>query len=177
MKKYIIASLLFITGGVVASAQTVVAGADVGYLVDSEAEYLTARLGFEFKTSGPMSHQLGLEIGFTDDKESGVTADLLPVTANYRLAVAGAQRFGWYAGFGLGFARARIDGVSTNGPVRLSDNAFAAQGFAGITYQVGPSTALTLGARYIWIDDVNFAGTSFEVGDDLALSAGFNFRF
>ncbi len=176
MKKLLTA--LFIITGLAASAQAVIiVGADAGYLLDSEEEYLSARLGFEFKATEKASHQLELEVGYTEAEEAGLEADLLPVTLNYRLQAAGNGGFGYYAGVGAGFARTSIDGVSIFGPVRLRDTSFAAQGFAGVTYQVGPSTTLSLGAKYIWVDDADFAGTTVEVGDDVALQAGFSFRF
>lgn len=175
MKK--ILTTLFIISTLAASARAVIIGAEAGYLLDSHEEYLSANLGFELKASGPASHQLALEIGYTDSHDGGFKADLLPVTLNYRLQVAGPNKLGYYFGAGAGFARVGIDGVSTNGPVRLHDDAFAAQAFAGITYQVGPSTSLSVGAKYIWIDDVQFAGTTFEAGDDVALQAGVTFKF
>lgn len=176
MKKLLTA--LFIITGLAASAQAVIfVGADAGYLLDSEEEYLSARLGFEFKASETASHQLELEVGYSAAKEFGLEADLLPVTLNYRLQLPGSGKFGYFVGAGAGFARTTIDGVSTGGPVRLRDTTLALQGFAGLTYQAGPSTTLNLGAKYIWIDDANFAGTTVEVGDDVALQAGFTFRF
>lgn len=74
------------------------------------------------------SHQLELEVGYTQAKEAGLDADLLPVTLNYRLQAAGRGKFGYYAGLGAGFARTAIDGVSIFGPVRLRNTSFAAQG-------------------------------------------------
>jgi outer membrane protein W len=175
MKK--ILTLLFIVTGLAASARAVIVGAEAGYLLDSEEEYLSARLGFELKAAGPASHQLELEVGYTDDHAGSFKADLLPVTLNYRLQTASTGKFGYYFGAGAGFARATIDGVSINGPVRLRDHSFAAQAFAGVTYQVGPSTNLSLGAKYIWVDDMEFVGSTVEVGDDVAIQAGFTFKF
>jgi opacity protein-like surface antigen len=106
-----------------------------------------------------------------------VHADLLPVTLNYRLQGGLQGAFGYYAGAGAGFARTRLDGASINGPVRLSDNSFAAQAFAGVTYQASPTITLNLGAKYIWIDEVKFGGTRFEVDDDVAFSAGISLKF
>ena len=175
MKKILTA--LLIATGLAASAQAVIIGADAGYLFDSEEEYLSARLGFELKANGPASHQLELEVGYTDEEEGALKADLLPVTLNYRFHTTGTGKFGYFAGLGAGFARASIDGVSIFGPVRLRDTSFAAQGFAGVTYQVGPSTTLNLGAKYIWVDDMTFVGSTVEVGDDVAIQAGFTFKF
>lgn len=176
MKKLL--TVLFISTGLTASAQAVLfVGGDAGYLLDSEEEYLSARVGFGFKATEQASHQLEVEIGYSAAKESGLKADLLPVTLNYRLQLPGSGKLGYFVGAGAGFARTTIDGVSIVGPVRLRDTTLALQGFAGLAYQVGPSTTLNLGAKYIWIDDANFAGSTVEVGDDVALQAGFTFRF
>src|SRR5688572_22345948 len=119
MKKLLTA--LFIITGLAASAQAVIIGADAGYLLDSEEEYFSARLGFELKATEKASHQLELEVGYTEAEDAGLDADLLPVTLNYRLQAAGSGKFGYYAGLGAGFARTAIDGVSIFGPVRLRD--------------------------------------------------------
>lgn len=178
MKKLLLASLLLLTGLTASAQTTVIFGADAGYLLDSEEEYLTARLGFEYRGSERGSHQLELEVGYTEAEPTFTSeAELIPLTANYRFVAQGPNRLGWYAGAGLGIAWTRIDGVSIFGPVRLRDHSFAAQAFAGLAFQVGPSTSLNLGAKYLWVDDVSLAGTSIEVGDDVALSAGISIRF
>lgn len=176
MKKFL--TTLLVLSGLAASAQAaVIIGVDAGYLIDSEEEFVSARVGFELANTNAFSHQLELEVGYTEDKEFGAKADLLPVTVNYRFVAPSSGAWGYFAGIGAGMARARIDGVSIVGPVKLRDEAFAAQAFAGVTYQAGHNVTLSLSAKYLWIDDVNFAGTSVEVGDDVALSAGISFKF
>ncbi len=175
MKKILTA--LFIITSLAASARAVIVSAEAGYLLDSEEEYLSARVGWEFKATDRASHQLELEIGYTDDSAASFKADLMPVTLNYRLALSGTGKLGYVFGAGAGFARSSIDGVGIAGPVRLRDTAFAAQTFAGLTYQVGPSTTVNLGLKYIWVDDMKFAGTSVAVDDDVAVQAGVSFKF
>lgn len=177
MKK-LLSTLVLITG-LAASAQaaTVIVGVDAGYLIDSEEEYLSARLGFEVARTGNFAHHLEFEVGYTDDKEGGIKADLVPLTANYRFTAPASGQWSYYAGAGLGIARARIDGVSIFGPITLRDEAFAVQAFGGFTYQASPAVALTVGAKYLWVDDVTFASRRTEVGDDVAVTAGISFRF
>ncbi len=176
MKKFI-TTLLVITG-FAASAQAVIVGVDAGYLIDSEEEFISARVGFEVAQSNAFSHQLDLELGYTDMKDGGAKGEIIPLMANYRF-VAPVAESGWsyYVGAGLGVARVSVDGASIGGPVRLRDETFALQALAGVTYQLNATASITAGARYLWIDDVNFAGSSFEVGDDVALSLGVNFKF
>lgn len=175
MKKLIIS--LFLASGLAATAQTFVTGAEVGYLLDSEETYYSGRVGWQFKANETYAHQLELEVGYADSRAASFKADLTPVTLNYRLSSVTSGNFGYYVGAGAGWARASLDGVGIAGPVRLHDTVFAAQGFAGVTYQATPAIGLTLGAKYIWADDASFVGTRLKVGDDLALSAGFSIRF
>lgn len=176
MKK-ILSTFLLITGLAASAQASIIVGVDAGYLIDSEEEFLSARVGFEVARTGDFAHHLEFEVGYTDDKEGGIKADLVPLTANYRFTAPASGQWSYYAGAGLGVARARIDGASIFGPVKLSDEAFAVQAFGGFTYQASPAVALTVGAKYLWIDDVKFAGSSFEVGDDVAVTAGISFRF
>ncbi|MFZ5496203.1 MAG: hypothetical protein ACOZE5_12825 [Verrucomicrobiota bacterium] len=175
MKKLILP--LFLTSVLAASAQTFVTGADAGYLLEDEEAYYSARFGLVVKANETFSHQLDAEVGYTDSRVAGGDSSILPVTLNYRMQSVTTGNFGYYVGAGAGFARVRADGVSTGGGVRLHDTAFAAQAFTGVTWQVSPATTLSLGAKYLWIDDVKLASTNFEVGDDVALSAGLSIRF
>lgn len=175
MKKILLP--LFLATALAASAQTLVTGADVGYLIDSDETYFSGRFGWQFKANETFSHELGAEVGYTRATEAGGKASLMPVTANYRLASVISGNVGYYFGAGAGFARVRADGVSTSGPVTLRDTSFAAQGFAGLIWQATPAVAFTAGAKYIWIDDVRLAGTSVEIGDDIAFSLGLQVKF
>lgn len=176
MKKLI--ALLFIVAVLaVASQAAVTVGTDLGYLLDTEEEYLSARAGFTVHSSTSFTQQIELEVGYTNTKDSGLEADLLPVTLNYRFTSMPVNRWGYTLGAGAGFARTSIDGVSIGGPVRLRDESLALQAFAGVTYQATERLALNLGAKYLWIDDAKFAGSSVEIGDDVALSAGLSFKF
>jgi hypothetical protein len=175
MKKLLTA--LFIAAGIATSAHAVVVGADIGYLLDAEETYYTGRVGWQFKSNDTYTHLVEFELGYTETREAGGRADLMPATINYRLQGITSGAFSYYVGLGAGFARIGVDGVSTGGGVRLRDTSFAAQGFAGLVYQASPAIALGVGARYIWVDDVTLASTSFVVGDDVAISAGINVKF
>lgn len=177
MKKLI--SLLLLSTALAASARAaVVIGADAGYLVDAEDEYFSARVGYAFKADPALVHHLELEVGYTEQKDSGISGEFVPVTVNYRGETIAAKRLGFYFGAGAGFARTD---VSTPGSgvwsISDSNNSFAAQAFAGVTFKATDSFALHLGAKYIWIDDVELLGVDVDVGDDVALTAGLSFRF
>jgi opacity protein-like surface antigen len=172
--KHIASTLLFATSLAVTSAHAVIVGASVGYLTDAKDEYVAARVGTQFSANQSIAHIGEFEIGYTSQSESGITADFMPVTLNYRAEFANAGKFGTYAGVGAGMAMTKV-----KAPYGISaDNwSFAAQGFAGVSYKVSDKARLNLGARYVWIDDVRLLGSKVEVGDDVALEIGFGFKF
>jgi hypothetical protein len=171
MKKFV--SLALIAASLAVSARALVVGADAGYLVDSEEEYISGRLGHAFASNDSLVHHVELEVGYSSQKEAGVKGSFLPVTVNYRAQSIAANKLGFYYGVGAGFARTKVSGFG------LSDSgtSFAAQGFVGLSYQVTDNGAFHVGVKYIWIDEVRLLGSSYEIGDDVALSAGFSVKF
>jgi len=177
MKKLI--AILLLTTGLAASAQAaVIIGADAGYLVDSEEEYISARLGYAFKADASLVHQVEVEVGYTNEEDSGAEGEIIPVTLNYRVETVAANRLGFYFGAGAGLAITDVSFAGSGLPTISDDgSSFALQAFAGVNFKVTNSFALHLGAKYLWIDDVELFGTDVEVGDDVAVTAGLSFRF
>lgn len=172
MKKLI--TLILLSAATSAFAASPYAGASVGYLIDSEEEFFAVRLGTQVAQSQGFSHNIEGEVGFASDGESGISLDLIPVMANYRLTGAlGQTNLGFYAGAGVGATRLKLSGWGYND----SSWSFATQAFAGVELKVTPRTALTAGVRYLWIDDDTLSGITAEVGDDVALEVGVRFGF
>jgi opacity protein-like surface antigen len=173
MKKLL--TVILLSAATSAFAASPYVGASAGYLIDSEDELFSVRIGAAVAQSAGLSHNIEGEVAFSSLSESGINLDLLPVMANYRLTgpVGTQTKLGFYAGAGLGATRVKLSGWG------YDDNswAFAAQAFGGIAYNVSPKAALTVGARYLWIDDVTLGGISAEVGDDVALEVGIRFQF
>jgi len=177
MKKLV--SVLLLATGLAASAQAaVVIGADAGYLVDAEDEFISARLGYAFKANASLVHQLEVEVGYSSQEEFGIEGEFIPVTLNYRVETVAANRLGFYFGAGAGFADTEVSFAGSGVP-KISDSgtSLALQAFAGISFKATNSVALHLGAKYLWIDDVDLFDTSVEVGDDVAITAGLSVRF
>ena len=176
MKKFV--SFALIAASLAVSARALVVGADAGYLLDSEEEYISGRLGHAFASNDSLVHHVEAEIGYSNQKETGAKGSLLPVTVNYRAQSIAANKLGFYYGVGAGFARTKIS-IAGSGLPSLSDSgtSFAAQAFVGLSYQVSANGAFHLGVKYIWIDEVDLLGSSYEIGDDVALSAGFSVKF
>jgi opacity protein-like surface antigen len=170
-------SLALIATSLAVSARALVVGVDAGYLLDGEDEYVSARLGHAFKADANLAHHVEIEVGFISDKEAGFKGEILPVTLNYR-AESKAEKLGYYFGVGAGLARTEVSGPGSGVP-RISDNdsSFAAQAFAGLSYNASPAVVLHAGVKYIWIDDVKLFGINAEVGDDIAITGGISFKF
>ena len=171
MKKFV--SLALIAASLAVSARALVVGADAGYLIDSEEEYISGRIGHAFSSNESLVHHVELELGYSSQREAGAKGSLLPVTVNYRAQSIAANKLGFYYGLGAGVARTKVSGFG------LSDSgtSFAAQGFVGLSYQVTDTSAFHVGVKYLWIDEVRLLGSSYEIGDDFALSAGFSVKF
>jgi len=172
MKKFV--SLVLLATSLAASARAaVIVGADVGYLVDGEWLQTATVTNDLYAARNTLTHQVELEVGYTSQEESGIKGTFVPLTLNYRLESTPAIKLGFYFGAGAGITSTEVSGYGQ------SDNgsSFAAQAFAGLTYQANPTVSLHAGVKYIWIDDVELFGTKVEVGDDVVLSAGISFKF
>jgi len=190
MKKLVISTLAALA--VAASASAAYISASVGYLVDAEEAVFALRGGIPFKTTeteklGTLEHNAELEVGYLEQSESFSTGwasanlkfETIPVYLNYRLEL---KKEGWapYAGAGLGFTRvkgkASISGV---GSISDTDTSFAFQVSLGINYNFTESSALRLGARYVWHDGVDLGSglVRDSSSDDVVLEAGYSFRF
>lgn len=149
------------------------AGGSVGYLVDSEEALYSVHVGSKIAESGPVSHSLFAELGYSKDNDVISEVEITPLTFNYKLDYQLNDRLSLYAGAGAGvaFIDARVFGFS-------DDSAeFAAQAFAGLGYDVTPNFQVYGGARYLWIDDTTLFGVPVESGDDVALEVGARVRF
>ncbi|WP_438481000.1 outer membrane protein [Oleiharenicola lentus] len=171
MKK-LISSLLLATG-LVLSAQAAHFGASAGYLVDSEEAYYSVRGGTTLKETSAMLHLLEVELGFTEEQESGIDGEIMPLTLNYRAEFLTTGRFTPYAGLGAGVARVELEGFGFDD----RDTVFAAQAFAGISFKASNSVSLNLGAKYLWLDDAELFGFNADLGDDVAIEAGLSIKF
>jgi opacity protein-like surface antigen len=182
MKKLLLAAFLAITPMI---SQAVILGVSAGYLTDAKEEYIAARFGTEFRSNTSLAHIGEFEVGYTSQNEGGIKASFMPVTVNYRAQFAGSGPFGGYVGVGAGMALTKVSffiehlAMTKSYGYEVSEQnwSFTTQVFAGATYKFAPTSYLTLGARYIWIDDVKLFGTRADVGDDTVLEAGLHFRF
>lgn len=148
-------------------------GVSAGYLVDSQEEFIAARLGFEVAKGQTLSHQLEFEAGYTADKELGIEARIVPLLINYRATTQLTAATDLSFGVGAGISNIKVSGFG----LRSSDNPFTGQAFVGAGYALSPAVALTGSVRYIKIANASFFNTQVDVGDDVALELGLRFRF
>jgi hypothetical protein len=170
MKKLL---LLAFIASLTTSVRAVIIGVDAGYLLDSEEAFVAARVGGAVAANDRHSHIIEFELGYTEDSEMGAKGEIIPMMLNYRIESSKAIGWGFFGGLGAGAARAEVSGFGLS----FHDTTFAAQAFGGLRYSFTPTSALNLGLKYLWMDDVEFSGVSAEMGDDLALSVGLSFRF
>jgi opacity protein-like surface antigen len=188
MKKLVLLAL--VATSLAVSARALILGADIGYLTDNKDAYYSARVGWDFKSGPELSHQLELELGYTQHTDSEtypapltpttitVKSKIQPITVNYRAETTRAGKLGYYFGAGVGVSRTSVS-MPGSGVPTISDSAsgFTLLAFTGVSYQASPTATLHLGAKYLWIDEVKLLGTTIEVGDDIALTAGVSFKF
>jgi opacity protein-like surface antigen len=176
MKKLALLALLA-TSLVTSASAALTAGLEAAYLTDDQEAYWAARVGWEFKATSSLSHQLEFEIGHTEHKEGdfGLTfkTKLTPFTLNYRAETTAANKLGFYFGAGVGQSYVEYSVLS------FSDDATALtfQAFVGLNYKATPAATLHLGVKFLRVGDADFDVGTIEVGNDTALTAGVSIRF
>ncbi len=178
--------LVLLGAGLATSASAAfTAGIETGYLLDNKDAYWAGQVGWEFRASDTLTHQVALEYGWTDHSET--VSALGPVngkiklrltTINYRAETTYAEKFGFYFGAGAGSAHATVSFAGSGVPsVSDSGNAFGWQVFAGANYQASPTVTLHAGAKYINVGNMDLFAGDVDVGDDVALTLGVSVRF
>jgi opacity protein-like surface antigen len=170
MKKLI--TLILVLAATSTYAGTPYAGASVGYLRDSEQAFFAARVGSEVARAGGLIHSVEGEVGIGSTIDSGLRLNFVPVMANYRLTgLTAYPGLSYYAGAGAGMSRQKLTGW-----VEDDAWAFALQAFGGVELSLTPSTSVTLGARYIWINNYTIANVRMDADDDIGVELGFRVR-
>jgi opacity protein-like surface antigen len=170
MKKLL--TLIALAAATSAFAASPYVGASAGYLIDDEIGFYTARIGTDLVQKGGLTHSIEAEIGYASDTAYGVKLEIIPVMANYRLSGnLGTSPFRFYAGAGAGFSRQKLTRL-------IHDDAwaFAAQAFGGVEAVLTPRASLTLGARYLWLNDYTIANVGIGSSDDVSIELGIRFR-
>lgn len=176
MKKSNITRLLAITvafcmGAI--SANALYFGTSVGYLFDDEEFIYSVRVGTEVAGNKSLSHNIEVELGFTEATDSGVRARIVPVMANYRLHMNTSNTIGIFVGGGLGVSNVSVSGFGASD----NDTAFTFQLLAGVEYKFTESVSGLVGYRYMWIDEPALFGVGLGNLDDNAIEVGVKFRF
>ena len=184
-------------------------GGSGGVQGDDAEEFWSGHVGAEWKNDCN-SHAIYLEVAFTDFSNNVtndgppfvvsdpggppvgvltgdrmvVDVDVMPVTLNYKYEYSFTPSFGWYigAGAGIAFVDSELHLFSSGGDKLADDDdeVFYAQIFTGVTWNVTENFEVFGGARYYFMDDVDFNVSDFEQSDsqdDWIVEAGLRFNF
>jgi len=155
-----------------ASAQTYVSGA-IGHLVDSEEALYSTAFGVNLKKTGDLTHSLEAELLASWMKEGGLSCDVVPVMANYKLTLDYPGKLFMSLKAGIGFTAMSIKYMWYN----EHDVTFTYQFKGEVGYRFTDKFAATLGARYIDLGDVDIASYRVDVGSDTAIELGVRWTF
>lgn len=175
------------------------AGASAGYLLDFEEPMYHLHLGVDTPwTVGGFNVALFAEVGYTEKDESerfsyqdpfstaplvitetlDFDIEIIPLTFNIKLERPLTNNLNFYVGAGVGAAFIDM-GISSSlgGSASDDDTVFAAQIFAGLSYNVSASFEICGGARWIYLEDADYDGIGVDLGDDFLIEAGLRFNF
>ncbi|WP_035613454.1 outer membrane beta-barrel protein [Haloferula sp. BvORR071] len=150
-------------------------GGGVDYMFDAEEAFYNGHFGYDFGNGSA----LFLESGWMGEEQTtfpflvNIDIDIVPITLNYKYTHMFNDKFGAYAGLGLGASSVDLSaGLASD-----DDWVFTAQAFAGVVYKFSPSFETYAGVRYMWMDDVSLFGAKLDNLDDVGLGAGIRFNF
>ncbi|BCU77270.1 hypothetical protein [Luteolibacter sp. LG18] len=141
-------------------------GASAGYLIDFEEPMYTAQFGRDLPMNlGGWCTAAYLELGYTDKSENRIVdlqrqvfinfdeeLQVIPLTLNFKLERPITNNLNVFIGGGLGVAFTEFESHSLVAQIKQSDTVFAAQIFAGLTYNVSRDFQVYGGARWIYVD-------------------------
>lgn len=137
-----------------------VMGCDVAAYL--EVGYLDGNMGISFQSfqSGPVT-------------QANIDVDIVPITANIKLE---RQLFGQvnaYAtgGLGVAFTHVSAEGSSDSG------SGFYAQASVGVLYNINQHVEAYAGARWLYLNDLDFGKLPLGPDNDFAWEAGLRYNF
>lgn len=160
-------------GAAVQALSAPYAGVSVGYMIDGEEEIYIAHAGMTLVEGENMDQLIELEVAYTSDEAEGVSADVMPLMVNYKLAFKMDSSITPYIGVGIGLSWVDVSvmGMSDD------DTAFTYQAIAGLDYAIDESISLVLGYRYFSLEDTELFGFNLGDLDDSVIEVGVRFRF
>ncbi|MEI7910285.1 MAG: hypothetical protein WCK77_11660 [Verrucomicrobiota bacterium] len=139
-----------------------------------------------------------LEVGYLDGSVSvaahplsivtlptdfGIDAQIIPVTANFKLEHAIAGPLSCYFSGGLGYAWTRYSGNNTSESSSANGGGFYAQFTTGLIYNINPHLEIFGGGRWLYLSNLSGAKVGFnhaaeiKLQDAWAWEAGIRFNF
>ena len=99
--------------------------------------------------------------------------DIVPVTINFKAEHNIYGPIGGYLSGGVGYAWTNVSGSDFD----ETDGGFYAQAAAGLVWNVTESFDIYGGARWVYLDSLDFGDTGFELEDTLGWEVGARFNF
>ena len=157
-------------------------GGGIDYLFQTDAEYVTGQVGYEWGSpKGNSAQSVFLEVGWLESNIGISSVEALPITLNYSYKRALTRCLNFYIGGGAGVAFSESEGTFPHekplvGDTDFNDDEanFVVQAFAGLTYCVTESIELYGGVRYIWSDGL---GIGTDGLNDFSIGAGLRYKF
>ena len=130
---------------------------EVGYTEKDESDsYHDRDYDYDYDQQAPSS------TAYDDYHEHRIKlhAEIIPITLNYKYECTLTGNLNWYVGAGAGIALVDLDASDGHSSSSWDDTTFYAHIFAGILYNVSESFEITLGVRYLIMDDPSLTGLS-----------------
>ncbi len=133
-------------------------------------------LGYRFvhEDAAALRHGPNLESGYYRIEADGADFQMIPLTANYRIAAEVVDHIWLYAGGGAGMAFVEIDpdGLSSG-----SDQTGTWQLFLGMEGPINEWASVRGGYRHMWIDSMRHGDTRISGDDASIFELGVNFWY
>jgi opacity protein-like surface antigen len=126
-----------------------------------EVAYLDGDVDFNDPTGFGLLNRLNADI------------NIVPVTLNGMMERNIYGGLGLYVGGGLGYAFTDIDAGNQSD----SDGGFYAQLSAGLNYKFTETFEMFAGARWVYLNDLDFGDSTLELDDGFAWEVGLRFNF
>jgi hypothetical protein len=159
---------------------------------DVEFDMYTFHFGRDFGCNSGFDMAAYLEIGFltgdmtvssdlitptgrTNLFHDTLDLDIVPVTANFKVEHVVFGPVGAYLSGGIGYAWTRVE--SDDLGFDESDGGFYAQAAAGLVWNINESFELFGGARWAYLEGLDFGDSGFELENTLGWEVGARFNF
>jgi len=149
---------------------------EVGYLNgDTDVSYNGPLDGLDPDQLGEVNQAVRDALGDLDSiiQNPDIDIDIIPVTLNFMAERNLIGGLGLYLGAGAGYAFTDIDAFGESD----TDGGFIAQASAGLVYNFTESFEMFGGARWMYLESLNFGDSDLELDDTIGWEIGVRMNF